>query len=193
MPNPNKRSRRRERRRKVARKVAGRVLSSEAAQQIVSKGAGAVASIYGTPAAGLVVSRGLETAMERGASALSVPKTKRGKKAAKKIAKKARRETAKAARQPPRETTAILAAKVASDAALVAEREGYRPRSVGAMVAPSRAEEVEPFTDELGIGPGGELIELAPPMEEEAERPFWMNPLYWAAVAGAAFLLLRKK
>jgi len=193
MPNPNKRSRRRERRRKVARRVAGKVLSSEAAQQIVSKGAGAVASIYGTPAAGLVVSRGLEKAMEAGAGALSEPKTRRGKKAGKKIAKKARRETAKAARQPPRDTAAILAAKVARDAALVAEREGYRPRSIGAMVTPSRAEEVEPFTDELATGPGGELIELAPPMEEEEARPFWMNPLYLAAVGAAAFFLLRKK
>jgi len=174
MPNPNKRSRRRERRRKVARRVAGKVLASEAAQQVVSKGAGAVASIYGTPAAGLVVSRGLEKAMEAGAGRLSVPKTKRAKKAAKKIAQKARRETAKATRRT--DMMGVI---------------GAPPIDwQGPTTKPGT--EVEPFTDELATGPGGELIELAPPMEEEA-RPFWMNPLYLAAVAGAAFFLLRKK
>jgi len=166
MPNPNKRSRRRERRRKVARRVAGKVLASEAAQQVVSKGAGAVASIYGTPAAGLVVSRGLEKAMEAGAGRLSVPKTKRAKKAAKKIAKKARRETAKATRQP---LTATI---------------GPPPVSYPGEV-------VEEVTEELFVGDGGELIQLPAPLEEE--RPMWMNPLYLAAAAAAAFFLLRKK
>lgn len=175
MPNPNKRSRRRERRRKVARRVAGKVLASEAAQQVVSKGAGAVASIYGTPAAGLVVSRGLEKAMEAGAGRLATPKTKRGKKAAKKIAKKARRETAKAART---DTMGIIGAPPIS-------------YGEGTTFGPKPGEVVEEVTEELFVGDGGELIQLPAPAEEE--RPLWMNPLYLAAAAAAAFFLLRKK
>ena len=176
MPNPNRRSRRRERRRKVARKVAGKVLSSEAAQQIVSKGAGAVASIYGTPAAGLVVSRGLETAMERGASALGPgkgPGKKRAKKAAKKAAKKSRKETAKATG-----TRGIIGAPPVGGI-------------VGASYGPKPGEAVELVTDELIVGDGGELYEL--PAPEPEEKPIWTNPVYLAAAAAAAFLLLRKK
>ena len=169
MPNPNRRSRRRERRRKVARKVAGKVLSSEAAQQIVSKGAGAVASIYGTPAAGLVVSRGLETAMERGATALG-PKKGPGKKRAQKAAKKSAKKTRKA--------------KAAGVSAVIgAPPIGYGP-------GPGRV--VEPITEDLALTDEGELVEF-PSAPAAEERPFWMNPVYLAAAAGAAFLLLRKK
>ena len=175
MANPRKRSRRRERRRKVARKVAGRVLKSEVAQQVVSKGAGAVASIYGTPAAGLVVSRGLETAMERGASALG-PKKGKGKKRAQKAAKKSAKKTRKA--------------KAAGVSAVI----GAPPIShgPGTTFGPKPGHVVDPITEDLALTEEGELVEF-PSAPAEEERPFWQNPILLAAAAGAGFLLLRKK
>ncbi len=189
MANPNKRSRRRERRRKVARRVAGRVLSHEGVQQVVSKGAGAVASIYGTPAAGLVVSRGLERAMEAGAGALTGPGAKRAKKAIKKSAKKTRKAAAKSARVIGTIGPAP-ASFVSTSPTYVAALEAKQARDL-ATVAAGRGQVVEAITEDLGITGDGELVDF--PSAPEETRPFWQNPIYLVGVAAAAFFLLRKK
>jgi hypothetical protein len=119
---------------------------------------------------------GIEKSMEFGGERLSVPKTRRGKKAAKKIAKKARRESAKVART---DTMGVIGAPPI----------GY---GEGTSFGPKPGEVVEEVAEDLVVGDGGELYELAPP-EPEEDRPFWMNPVYLAGVAVAAFLLLRKK
>jgi len=89
---------------------------------------------------------------------------------------------------------AIKAAKLALDRQAVAEREGYRPRSVGPMKPRSRGDAIRrgngngngnnwgPFNGE------SHAVAVVP-----AAPAWWMNPLFWVAVAGLYFVTRKGK